>query len=326
MKQPIHRIIVEASSMEDRRYMSMLTESERLEVNSTLIQNLYASVLDRNTIDFGDIPDSMGDIEKVKYYQSTLDCLNIIKSAPDSTDYIKTSVSDVLSCISNMRSLKPLFATGFRINHSFIQIMYNTMVMAIIDATSMIISEYVTYCMGSDGRSSISVDKKRGNVCLNNIRKFNQMHMKGDTSKSLNYMISEQKKSAIGTTVVVTSVIIGVLLAIVPLIRELVYFFYKSKVRLANYLELEAKFLELNKTVVQASNKSASEKKKILQNQAKKINELHKLADKLMISSEDTQIQMAKDISEDNSGYTLNKMEHDMAFNKMNTSNNISFI
>ena len=322
----VHRIVIEASSYEDRKYISMLTESERLEVNGTLIQNLYRSVIERNTIDFGDIPDSMGDIEKVKYYDTTLECLNILKSAPDSTDYIKTSVSDVLSCISNMKGLKSLFGTGFRINHQFMQIMYNSMVMAIIDATSMLISDYVTYCMGADGRSSVNLDKNRGNVCLDNIRKFNKMYMKGDVTKSLNYMISEYKKSALGTTLVITTVVIGVLLAIVPLIRELVYFFYSSKVKLYNYLELEAKFLELNKTVVQASNKSAAEKKKILQNQEKKILELHRLADKLKVTNEDTQIQMAKEIAKDNSGYSLNNMENQMAYNKMNTSNNISFI
>lgn len=323
---PVHRIVIEASSIEDKKYITMLTEAERLEVNGTLIQNLYSSVISRNTIDFGDIPDSMGDIEKVKYYESTLECLNILKSATDSTDYIKTSVSEVLSCISNMKGLKTLFNTGFRIHHAFMEIMYNSMVMAIIDATSMLISDYVTYCMGSDGRSTVTIDKKRGNVCLENIRKFNQMYMKGDVVKSLNYMISEYKKSALGTTLVVTSVVIGVLLAIVPLIRELVYFFYSSKVKLANYLELEAKFLELNKSVVQSSNKSASEKKKILQNQSKKIMELHRMADKLRVTNEDTQIRMAKDIANDNSGYSLNNIENQMATNKLNSSDNISFI
>lgn len=323
---PVHRIVIEASSVEDKKYITMLTEAERLEVNGTLIQNLYSSVISRNTIDFGDIPDSMGDIEKVKYYESTLECLNILKSATDSTDYIKTSVSEVLSCISNMKGLKTLFNTGFRIHHSFMEIMYNSMVMAIIDATSMLISDYVTYCMGSDGRNTVTIDKKRGNVCLENIRKFNQMYMKGDVVKSLNYMISEYKKSALGTTLVVTSVVIGVLLAIVPLIRELVYFFYSSKVKLANYLELEAKFLELNKSVVQSSNKSASEKKKILQNQSKKIMELHRMADKLRVTNEDTQIRMAKDITNDNSGYSLNNIENQMATNKLNSSDNISFI
>lgn len=322
----VHRIVVEASSIEDRKYINMLTESEKLEVNGTLIQNLYSSVLSRNTIDFGDIPDSMGDIEKVKYYDTTFECLTILKGASDSTDYIKTSVSDVLTCISNMKGLKSLFNTGFRIRHSFIEIMYNSMVMAIIDATSMLISDYVTYCMGSDGRNSVSIDKKRGNVCLDNIRKFNKMYAKGDVGKSLNYMISEYKKSALGTALVVTSVIIGVLLAIVPLIRELVYFFYNSKVKLANYLELEAKFLELNKSVVQSSSKSASEKKKILQNQSKTIMELHRLSDKLRVTNEDTQIKMAKEISDDNSGYSLNHIEHQMANTKLNSSDNISFI
>ena len=62
-------IVMEASTPEDRKYMEKMDKNDIHQINGTLIQGLYKTILERKDCDFGDIPSSKGDIEKCKYYK-----------------------------------------------------------------------------------------------------------------------------------------------------------------------------------------------------------------------------------------------------------------
>ena len=66
-------IVMEASTPEDKNYMRTMNKDDIHQINGTLIQGLYRTIIERKDCDFGDIPDSKGDIEKCKYYKSTVD-------------------------------------------------------------------------------------------------------------------------------------------------------------------------------------------------------------------------------------------------------------
>lgn len=74
----VNSIVMEASTKEDRKYMEKMSKDDIHKINGQQVQNLYQAVMKKSNIDFGDIPDSKGDIEKVKYYDSTVECLKAL--------------------------------------------------------------------------------------------------------------------------------------------------------------------------------------------------------------------------------------------------------
>ena len=137
---------------------------------------------------------------------------------------------------------------------------------------------------------------------------------------ALEYMLMEQRKNFAGETVVVTGAIIMILLSIVPIIRELIFFYYHSRVRLSDYLNMQADFLEMNKLAVQASEKSPTERKAIIKKQDDVIKKLRRKADKLQINDVDTNDVVKKEQKNEDSLWSLGNIEKQLSKNKLEGS------
>lgn len=314
-------IVMEASTPEDRNYMRSMGKDDIHQVNGTLIQGLYKTVLDRRDCDFGDIPDSKGDITKCKYYKSTMDSLTLLKELMIKNEIPTTDVDIVMESIGNIKRFKPTFETAFSLKQEYLILNYNTIVMAIVDATSMIIADYMNYLVGPEQSQYDSVksrnDKARGRVSLGNLQRFNNEVKVGHFETMANYLLDAQRKNFTGTGIIITGVVITAICSIIPITRHLIYFHYRSKVKMSDYLDMQADFLELNKLGVQASSKSAQQKKEILKKQEKIILKCRRRADKLKINCEDIGALSKKEIENDNKGFSLNSIEKQMVSNKL---------
>lgn len=319
----VNPIVMEASSAQDRKYMREMSKDEIHQINGASIQKLYQAVLDKKNCDFGDIPSSKGDITKCKYYQSTRQCLDVLKELMGQNGIQEPGLAEIDTAISNVQRMQSRFEYGFKTNQEYIIILYNTTVMAIVDATSMMCTAYMDYLVGPD-QERFSPDKKfdkgRGMVALENLKQFNQLCKNGKVDEALDYVVREQKSSFIGTgAVVVTVGAIAALTALVPLTRELIYWYYRSKISLSEYLEVQAAFLEMHKLAVENSKaRSSSEKRKILAKQERVILKLHKAADKLSIKASDQEDFMKKEMKKDNALFSLSQMEKTISDNKLN--------
>ena len=137
---------------------------------------------------------------------------------------------------------------------------------------------------------------------------------------ALDYVIREQKSGFIGTgAIAITVGAIAALVAVVPLTRQLIYWYYRNKISIAEYLEVQAQFLEMHKLAVENSKaRSSSEKRAIIKKQERVILKLHKAADKLSIKSSEQEDFMKKELKKDNSLFTLSQMEKQISDNKLN--------
>jgi hypothetical protein len=193
--------------------------------------------------------------------------------------------------------------------------------MAVIDATSMLIADYMNYLVGPEQSRYDTVksrsDKGRGRISLENLQRFNGEVKVGHFETMANYLFDAQRKNFTGTGIVITGVVITALVSVIPITRELIYFYYRTRVRLADYLDMQADFLELNRLGVEASSKSAAQKKDILKKQEKIILKCRRRADKLKINDEDIGALAKKQVADDNKGFSLQNIEKQMFSNKM---------
>lgn len=315
----VHQIVMEASSKEDRSYMKNMDKHDIHQINGQLVQNLYRVISNRKGIDFGDIPDSKGDIEKVKYYENTIQSLDVLEELFRKNNIMEPGIEVVRKSIGFMKLYKPHFCNGFKYKHDFIMIMYNSLVMAIIDATCVMISSYMEFIISSEPDYTLNhvITKQRSSVSFENLKSFNTVCENGNMGQIMSYMIKEQKNALMGADVVVTGVIVFGLLSIVPLIRELIYFYYKSRVKVSEYLELQSQFLEMNKLAVESSNRSPKERKEIAKKQDAIITKMRKMADKIQINNVDTFDVVKKEIKDENSLWSLNTIEKQINKSKM---------
>ena len=315
----VNKIVMEASSEEDKKYMKSMSKDDINQINGTLLQNLYKSVIDRKNIDFGDIPDSAGDIEKMKYYANTVECLNTLEELYRQHNIEEPTLVTIRTAISNMKKYRPQFQDGFRRKHDFIMLTYNSLAMSIIDATSFLIASFMDYVVSPNNAYAVgkNANNSRGRVVTSSLEKFNSMSNNNQFGDALEYMLMEQRKNFAGETVVVTGAIIMILLSIVPIIRELIFFYYHSRVRLSDYLNMQADFLEMNKLAVQASEKSPAERKAIIKKQDDVIKKLRRKADKLQINDVDTNDVVKKEQKNEDSLWSLGNIEKQLSKNKL---------
>ena len=318
----VNNIVMEASSEEDKKYMKSMSKDDINQINGTLLQNLYKSVIDRKNIDFGDIPDSAGDIEKMKYYANTVECLDTLEKLYRQHNIEEPTLVTIRTAISNMKKYRPQFQDGFRRKHDFIMLTYNSLAMSIIDATSFLIASFMDYVVSPNNAYAVgkNANNSRGRVVTSSLEKFNSMSNNNQFGDALEYMLMEQRKNFAGETVVVTGAIIMILLSIVPIIRELIFFYYHSRVRLSDYLNMQADFLEMNKLAVQASEKSPTERKSIIKKQDDVIKKLRRKADKLQINDVDTNDVVKKEQKNEDSLWSLGNIEKQLSKNKLEGS------
>lgn len=319
LPEQVCSLVMEASSKEDQTYMRNMNKHDVHQINGQAIQNLYEKTIERSNINFGDIPDSNGDIEKCKYYESTVQCLDVIDELHKKNNINDDTLMVVKNAISHMIQFKPQFAMGFKMKHEYVMLTYNSLVLAIIDTTTMLIRSYMDYIVTAEPAYKLNTqkDNERGIVTVSTLKAFNQACDNGTLAQSLRYMIDSGAKSLVGENVVITGVIIMALLSIVPIMRELIYFYYHTRVKLSDYLKMQSDFLEMNKLAVQASTRPPQERKQIVKKQEKVISDLRRMSDKIMIDHVDTNDVVKKEVKDESSIFSLTNVEKQLNKNKM---------
>lgn len=335
----VDSIVMEASSPDDRNYMRNMGKSDVNQINATLVQKMYENVISYNKCDFGSIPKSKGNIMKVEGMDNTIQCLDILMELHTKHNIPTQDIIDIKSTISTLNRLSSYFEQGFGLQNDYLIITYNTIVMAIMDSTSKLIADYMSYMVTPDDVTytrGTKVDKNRGIVTIDMLRRFNKLSADGTLDSTVNLLVTNATKHSAGTRVQKTpttesltvSAIVGAIAitatallsvkALISLIREGVFAFYHSRVKMTDYLESQAAFLEMNRLVVENSNKPASQKEKILKKQQKVILKLRRLSDKIKINSEDMSVMGAKTLKNENSALTLDAIEKQATANTVN--------
>lgn len=318
----VNSIVMEASSPEDKKYARSMSKDDIHQVNGAAVQRLYQTTLDRKNIDFGDIPESKGDINKVKYMASTMESLSVLDELFSMNNIPKDDLVVINKAIANVRDRQYSFTYGYKASLEFSMLLYNTVVMAIIDATSMVIASYMDYIVGPSQTKytqNVKFDKSRGWVAHNNLKLFNTACANGSVDNALRYAEKDTEDNFAGTGVVLIAASVVIALStVVPITRQLIYWYYKNRSSLSEYLAVQADFLEMHRLAVQNSKAhSSSEKREIIKKQERVILKLRRASDQLAIKNENSEDFMRKELKKDSSLFSLKEMESSLAKQKM---------
>ena len=311
---PITKILLEnCKTFSERRDLFSLTEAETLGVNNNMVNKLFQSAVNKSHVDFGDIPKSKGDITKYSGYKSMVESLDILKNLSLKNSHKIPQIETVQKALDNIVTNRNLFERGFKLNKEYVTLQYNTLVMSCVIATSALIVSYVDYVKRVDRVEFVIINANNtpGELCIENLTKFNKSVSTGDFIKVMNGIITSGSEGFTGTgTAIASAIIMGAIFG-VTFMRDIVFYVYYSRVKIAEYLRVQALFLELNKNNInsQGYNMAADKKEKVLRNQAVLIDDLKKYADMIDVSDRMATSNMKTDIKKENSGWKLDDVK-----------------
>lgn len=311
-----------ASSMFEKHEIAAILEDATSPVQMRYNQKIYDAVIQKKHIDFDNIPESKGDIDKYSGTKNMEETLRVIKGM---NEFQKTNVIDYVKtieeAISNIRGLRDVYRKGFDAKNDYVMMEYCIFVYACIEATTSILYQFVDYIKkpGIDTYKIVLKNTKyRANlVYIQQLEKFNNVNknMLGDYRKFLLALIDGERENAVGS--LSFSIGLGFLsivaAAIVPVSRELVYRYYNSKRKLSDALAEQAYFLEMNKTCIEANTAfTVDKKKKILDRQENIKKKLIILSEKLRTDDVKADETARRQLDAENKNLTIKNIRKEL--------------
>ena len=272
-----------------------IVEAEQNSVILSLTNKLYRMIVDKvDDIDFGEIPDTKGDITKLSKYDELCACVQVMKDLIEQYKQDTKPIEEIERAIANMRTLTPTFTRGYIMNIEIVQVMYCEIALSIVNSISFMISACIEYVKlpNADG-FQLALDKKgiartRDSLVYHALCEFNKAHSKGQVVKAFEPFIRAKARNVVGAddlAVVAGIFAVGaILMNILPILRELTFFFYAVRTRISDYFDVQADLLEMNAKEIEM-NKSVTvdDRDKVVKRQ-KAISEFfRKVANKICI-------------------------------------------
>ena len=301
-------------------------------VKSFVLDKLYNIVtqkISKMDVDYQEILKTNGQYSKYKYFNSideTVKLLvDLIKNANEKLDRQSImQLNEIFNCHANILASEKVFMDAFKFNVGVVKQYYFTVVASLIYATGFIVTSMIDYEQ-RNGNVNYDIVFKGQNIMerglpknmLEIIRQFNEDVKNKVIVKTVTVQKTKKVTKESVSLAVVGAVTVG-LLALPALIRYVIYFFMHSKIKLAEYFEAQAAFLELNIRKIKGSNMNPAEKEKLIQKQQVYVDKLQNLAAKISsdkyvaekeatkeIESEDKQVVKEADEEAKNDEQTL---------------------
>lgn len=299
---------------ETKEILLSVNEEDQQQVLMGMTTKLYNNIVEKaDDVDFGTVPNSKGDITKIDRFE---DLNGAIKNIRDILVHYKqnTKACDtVIKAMENMKANTPSFTKGYMYDIEMVMVMYNSLALACVASTSLLIASCVDFIKSPHSETIEAVIDKTAltktsmHLLFKNLEKFNDNVASGDFNKLMTFLIGNKVKNLMSSiqnnagTVAATIAAIAVTLAILPMLRELIYFYYHTRTRVSEYFDLQADLLAMNADNVNRTNKSPEEKKRILARQAKVADKFRTIARKLEVTAKTAEVEVTKDVVRDNS-------------------------
>lgn len=308
------------SDRNTRQTLLSLDEAGHNTVLTTLTSKLYDHIVKKTAdIDFGEIPDTNGDVTKLSNYDDLVDCMEIMKGILKEYREPTGPIDTLTTALSNVSTRKDLFMRGFRSNSEMPMLMYNTVVLSIVNGISYMIAACIEFIKAPKDESfQISLDKvayakTKDHLLYQSLDKFNKSCEKGDFDKAMEAVIDQRVRKFTGAAIgVLAGTVAGVIiiLNIIPILRELVYVIYYSRMKVADFFEIQADLLTMNAYNLEHNNTIDAEKKReIVEKQTAIADKFRKLSNMANIDSKKTDVEASREIQNTKKKYNIDELE-----------------
>ena len=276
MKQYFIDVINEYYDMSDRdtrNYLLALDESAQNTVLLTLTSKLYNMIIDKTTeIDFGNIPDTKGDITLLESYDKLIDCIKVLTDILREYKQPTDSIDAIRAALDNLEAQKGIYTKGYMLKIDIIMTTYNAVALAIVNSISFMIACTVEFIKNSGNADfKITLDKAgiartKESLVYNCLVQYNTASREGQIDAAFKPLIRSRARNFGAALAVISTgmAVAAVLLNILPILREMIYFFFSINTRISQYFDLQADLLEMNTQLLKSGEVSSNTDRKIV--------------------------------------------------------------
>ena len=308
---------------ETRKILLAIDEADQNQILTNLTSKLYDNIVTKvDDIDFGTIPESKGDITKIENYDKLKECVQIIHDLLVEYKQDLAPIQTIEDAIRNVESRRELFEKGFRYNIEFIMVTYCSVTLAIVSSVSFMIASCIEFIKSPKEETfdviidRAAVKRTNQNLLFNNLSKFNKACNKNQIDSSLEFLTKNNVKNFTGVDIGVIAggmAIIGILFNIIPIMRELIFFFYYSRVRVSDYFDIQADLLQMNAYNVENNETVDKEMRDSISKKQYKIADIfRRIANKIAISNKESEVKATKDLQNENKKYKIDDVTDTM--------------
>lgn len=327
---------------------NIMNESAQSNLSDAVLNKMFELTIGKyNKVDFSEIERSRGDVTKIKYYKNLDECINTLIDIHAVTNKIP-SIIIVSDALNNLKTLKNTFEYNFRIKNNVAVMIYNSIMYAIMMSTSYIIAASISISKQEtiSGANSVKIyEMDSKSLCLiKSLSSFNasvsdgsllkfmkEAYNQNTQTESIDIMnegaldttlslagkawskIDKNTKSKIGKGILIGGLAIFTLYLgtkIIPMIREIIYWIYRSRQKISDAAALQAHFMELNiESLKEMDNNTIVGRTKILHRpitneklitrQTKWANRFNSISQKFALESDKTSRDANNDIKQD---------------------------
>ena len=312
----------ETLSYRESKDLQAVLEDVNSPVTRKLEEKLFQSVLDKKHIDFGSIPKSKGNIKDYEGYSAMESALNTIKdlATENKAGDVINYVDIVQKAIENISSMSVAYQKGFQFKNEYIAMEYNSYVYFCIEATTALIYSFVEYIKRPDIDTFVMVIKnsklRADEFYFEQLKKFNMVcDTQGVNYRKMLDSMAVSKDNFIGTTTAIgIATVIAAAIAIIPITRAVVYQVYHIRGNISEQLDIQAEFMEMNKSCVEANSALTVQKKKeIVAKQEKLVKRLRKLSDTIRVKSSKSVEVATRETKNENKALTIDSIKDEVS-------------
>ena len=306
--------------IETNNKLHSLDEAEQNAFLVSLTNKLYRLMIARvDEIEYGDIPNTKGDILKLPKYKDIRKTIEVLKSIFKQYRENEKPILEIENALSYVETYQDIFMSCYAGKIELGIMIYNNICLAIIASISYMISVCIEYIKSTKNIGMEVVLKKnkiskvKESLLYESLVKFNDASRKGDIENTLRPLIKAKVKNVAEIAPILFGVmtVIGLILGCVSMLKDIVYFFYATRVRVSQYFDLQAGLLEMNAQMLKDSNvETVGEKDRVIERQLAIAARFHKVADAIAIDSVNAERNANYSIKNDNRKYKMDDVEN----------------
>lgn len=179
-----------------RKILLSVNEADQNVIMTSLATKLYSHIINKvDSIDFGTIPNTRGNVQKLQNYSQIRDCLDILGQILQSYNQPMDLVDTVTVALDNIVDRRELFMRAYTINAELPIVTYNSMVLSVVSAVSLLISSHIEF-IKAPGNSGYNIAfdktskvKTKDSLLFKQLESFNRMCASGEFDKTIEYAI-----------------------------------------------------------------------------------------------------------------------------------------
>lgn len=325
MTKEFKQIVSEYMDITDYKTNTRLYNLDEAEQNTVLLSltnKLYQMIVAKiDDIEKGDIPKSRGDITRLPKYNQLKECAKTLTSIFEQYKEDTAPVKVIENAIDNLEDNSDVFVQAYMAKVDFGIMIYESVTLAVIGSLSYMIACCIEYVKDpkNDGLTIVmdktGVAKVKEHLLYENLVKFNEACRTNDIENAIRPLIKNRTQNlfGVGGLVLVKGLLIAVpvIIALIPLVKDLVYYFFAARQRVSVYFDIQADLLEMNANELKDNPNitTDADRKSVIRKQLQVARTFRQIADKLAVEAKTAENKADKEIKKDNKKYRIDDVE-----------------